>query len=199
MENYYRAGLAFILKKQTALSIPGIHFSPLHWTEKQGNRQGRPIGDCSDGGSEMGNEPLNSSHTKQESDSLWGVIKHPSINCATVMIIKYYERSAIEDPSIQWNEITLFKKDLKGAFTLLFFDAGDYHHRDIIDRRVRNTTVIKSGLISRGRCVQGSALHISQVPLGTAGRLPLLCRPVRLPKMQPRDMLNCGLIVEQHS
>jgi hypothetical protein len=106
--------------KQTALSIQGIHFSPLHWTEKQG----RPIGDCSDGGSELTNEPLNSVHTKEKSDSLWGVIKHPSIDSATNMIIKYNEKVVAEDPTIKWDEMILFKKDLRGAFTLLFFDAA---------------------------------------------------------------------------
>lgn len=89
VENFHHHGLAFILSKKTALEIPGIHFSPLHWTEKQGKRQGRPIGDCSDGGSENDNEPLNSSHTKEQSDALWGVIKHPSIDTAAKMIINY--------------------------------------------------------------------------------------------------------------
>ena len=70
VENFHDQGLAFILTKKTALEIPGIHFSPLHWTEKQGKRQGRPIGDCSDGGIEKGNEPLNSTHTKEQSDIL---------------------------------------------------------------------------------------------------------------------------------
>ena len=69
VENFHHLGLAFILTKKTALEIPGIHFSPLHWTEKQGKRQGRPIGDCSDGGSEDNNEPLNSSYTKEQSNA----------------------------------------------------------------------------------------------------------------------------------
>lgn len=122
VENFHDQGLAFILTKKTALEIPGIHFSPLHWTEKQGKRQGRPIGDCSDGGNEKGNEPLNSTHTKEQSDILWGTIKHPSIDSATRMILDYYERKVKEDPSVKWEDLVLFKKDLRGAFTLLFFD-----------------------------------------------------------------------------
>ena len=125
VENFHRLGLAFILAKKTALEIPGIHFSPLHWTEKQGKRQGRPIGDCSDGGSETGNEPLNSSHTKEQSDASWGVIKHPSIDTAAKMIINYFEREASKDPSLKWEDLIMFKKDLRGAFTLLFFDEND--------------------------------------------------------------------------
>ena len=125
VENFHRLGLAFILTKKTALEIPGIHFSPLHWTEKQGKRQGRPIGDCSDGGSEAGNEPLNSSHTKEQSDAIWGVIKHPSIETTAKMINDYFEREVRKDPTVKWEDLILFKKDLRGAFTLLFFDEND--------------------------------------------------------------------------
>ena len=34
VENFHVLGLAFILTKATALTIPNIHFSPLHWIEK---------------------------------------------------------------------------------------------------------------------------------------------------------------------
>ena len=123
VENFHSLGLAFILTKSTALTIPGIHFSPLHWTEKKGKRQGRPIGDCSDGGSENGNEPLNSLSTKEQSDQLWGTIHHPSIEDVANMITDYYQRAIKDNPIIKWSDLVMYKKDLKGAFTLLFFDA----------------------------------------------------------------------------
>ena len=122
VKNLHHLGLAFILTKKTALEIPGIHFSPLHWREKQGRRQGRPIGDCSDGGSEDNNEPLKSSYTKEQSEALWGVIKHPSIDTAAKLIFNYFEREVSKDPTVKWGDVTMFKKDLRGAFTLLFFD-----------------------------------------------------------------------------
>jgi hypothetical protein len=124
VENFHNLGLAFILSKKTALEIKGIHFSPLHWTEKQGKRQGRPIGDCSDGGNEEGNEPLNSDHTKEQSDLLWGIIKHPSIDDAAKMILNYYQKAKEEDPTTDWGDIVIMKKDLKGAFTLMFYEAS---------------------------------------------------------------------------
>lgn len=124
VENFHELGLAFILRKETALEIEGIHFSPLHWTEKQGKRQGRPIGDCSDGGNEVGNEPLNSDYTKEMSDMAWGTIKHPSIDDAARMIIAYFERAKLEDTATQWEDIVILKKDLRGAFTLLFYEAS---------------------------------------------------------------------------
>ena len=128
VENFHELGLAFILTKATALTIPDIHFSPLHWTEKQGKRQGRPIGDCSDGGSEIGNESLNSLETKEQSDLLWGKIHHPSIDDVANLIMKYYEDAVSQDPNFNWDDLELFTKDLKGAFTLLFFDADDVQH-----------------------------------------------------------------------
>ena len=66
IENFLSLGLTFVLSKKTALTISGIHFSPLHWTQKQGKWQG----DYSDGGAENGNEPLNSEYTKTPSDVL---------------------------------------------------------------------------------------------------------------------------------
>jgi hypothetical protein len=128
VENFHELGLAFILTKATALTIPNIHFSPLHWTEKQGKRQGRPIGDCSDGGSELGNEQLNSLETKEQSDLLWGRIHHPSIDDVANMIMDYYDEAVKQDTNFSWNDLELFSKDLKGAFTLLFFDAEDVQH-----------------------------------------------------------------------
>ena len=36
VKNFLALGSAFILIKTSALTIPGIHLSPLHWTAKQG-------------------------------------------------------------------------------------------------------------------------------------------------------------------
>jgi hypothetical protein len=124
VENFHNLGLAFILSKKTALEIKGIHFSPLHWTEKQGKRQERPIGDSSDGGSEEGNEPLDSNHTKEQSDLLWGIIRHPSIDDAARVIFNYYQKAIAEDPTTKWTDVVILKKDLRGAFTLLFYEAS---------------------------------------------------------------------------
>lgn len=38
------------------------------------------------------------------------------------MILDYYDRKVKEDPSVKWEHLVLFEKDLRGAFTLLFFD-----------------------------------------------------------------------------
>jgi hypothetical protein len=121
MENFHNLGLAFILSKKTRLKIKDVHFSPLHWTEKQGKRQGRPIGDCSDGRSEEGNEPLNSDHSKEQSDLLWGIIKYPSIDDCTRMILNYYRIVKEEDQATELGDIVIVKKDLKGV---IFYEAS---------------------------------------------------------------------------
>jgi hypothetical protein len=92
--------------------LHGIHFSPLHWTEKQGKRQGRPIGDCSDGGSESGNEPLSPSSPKERSGKLWGTIHHPSIEDVANTIMNYNEVAIQDDPTFRWEDIVMIKKNL---------------------------------------------------------------------------------------
>ena len=41
-----------------------------------------------------------------------------------MMIINYFEREVKKDPTVKWEDLILFKKDLRGAFTLLFFDEN---------------------------------------------------------------------------
>jgi hypothetical protein len=60
-EGFHAKGLAFIFPKDVVKSyITAFHGSPLGWTSKDQKESGRPIGDCSDGGKQPGNFPLNS-------------------------------------------------------------------------------------------------------------------------------------------
>ena len=111
VENFHELGLTFILSKKTASELEDIHFSPLHWTEKQGKRQGRPIVDRLDGGSEEGNGQLNSNYTKEESDHLWAKIKHPSIENVAEMILTDFEKAKLKGYKTQWEDVVLLKKD----------------------------------------------------------------------------------------
>ena len=122
-ENFHQKGLAFILMKKTVMeSVKDVHFSPLSWAEKHGKVQGRPIGDCSDGGPSPC-EPINSKYTKDASDELWGQIHHPSIDDVARMVLDFYEREKLNDHTVKWEDIRIFKMDLKGAFTLLTFET----------------------------------------------------------------------------
>ena len=124
-ENFHQKGLAFILTKATAKTIPGLHLSPLSWTEKQGKVQGRPIGDCSDGGHELDNEPLNSDHTKIASDELWGQIRHPTLQDICRLITDFSIAEKEKDDGFEETDVVLLKLDLQQAFTLIEFEAGD--------------------------------------------------------------------------
>ena len=124
-ENFHQKGLAFVLTKATALSIPGLHLSPLSWTEKQGKVQGRPIGDCSDGGHKLGNEPLNSSLTKKASDELWGQIRHPTLTDTCLLITNFSIAEKTKDDKFVERDLVLLKLDLQQAFTLIEFESND--------------------------------------------------------------------------
>jgi hypothetical protein len=104
---------------------PKSHLNPLSWTDNAGKVQGRNLGDCSDGGSEPGNSPLNSDYTKDESDSLWGKIVHPTLTDIIRMILRFFRMAQEKDATVKWEDIVIWKMDLKGAYTLLFFKTED--------------------------------------------------------------------------
>lgn len=125
-DNFYAKGLAFVFPKKVVMDwIPKFHSNPLSWTDNEGKVQGRNLGDCADGGSEPGNSPLNSDYTKEASDSLWGKIEHPTLADICQMILQFFRSAQAADPSVQWEDIIIWKMDLKGAYTLLFFKTED--------------------------------------------------------------------------
>jgi hypothetical protein len=125
-ENFVEKGLAFVFPKKVLLDwVPGVHLNPLGWTDNEGKVEGRNIGDCADGGKEPGNSPLNSEHTKDESDLLWGKIVHPTLADIVQMILRFFRMAQEKDPKVQWEDIVIWKMDLKGAYTLLFFKTED--------------------------------------------------------------------------
>ena len=115
MHELYEAGLIFIVTTEVAMKIPGIHFSSTHWATKEGKKKGRPIGDASS--SETGC-PLNGTEVKLKVDSMWGSIKHPTVESLVRMVSRVADR-------VGWDKVVLWKIDLKGAFSLLFVNPAD--------------------------------------------------------------------------
>jgi hypothetical protein len=105
--------------------VDGSHESPLSWTDKEGKKQGRPLNDCSDGGKEPGNMPLNSEFTKKASNDMWGVIVHPTLADICRMTLRYFKMAKEKYPDVSWEDIVLWKMDLRGAYTLLFMRTED--------------------------------------------------------------------------
>lgn len=117
-------GLAMLLSYDTAVRyVPRLHFSKAHWTVKKGKPSGRPLGDSSF----VKGTPLNTEATAKAAAGYYGEIKHPTIDQIAVMIMEYYTKAKLRDPSVTWDRLRIWKMDLKGAYQLLSFrpeDAG---------------------------------------------------------------------------
>jgi hypothetical protein len=112
-EDFAEGGLAVVLPVSVVESrLTEFHVSRLSWTPKSGKVKGRPILDCS-----AGLQSLNSPETKAACDVMWGSISHPRIGDLVRMILSYWRESGAE-----WEELTLWKVDLRGAYTLLSFE-----------------------------------------------------------------------------
>jgi hypothetical protein len=115
----YTDGTMIMLLLQSAQRIPGIHFSPQHHADSKGKPEGRVIGDLT-GQHDESYTPLNGS--PQDKDDLrevirqqWGDIKHPTVDELVKMVLTSADVNG-------WDNIILWKKDLKGAFNLLNYN-----------------------------------------------------------------------------
>jgi hypothetical protein len=122
-EGFHSRGLAFIVSKEAALTVPGLHLNVNSWVPKAGKVQGRPIGDCSDGG--RGADSVNSDEAKLACDARWGVIHHPSLSDLVVQVVECLREEQVKDATVTWADLVMFKVDLSGAFTLLSFCPED--------------------------------------------------------------------------
>lgn len=120
MYDLYMRGLCIIMHTEEAIKILSstrfglpacrpLQYSSVHWCPKRGKEKGRPLGDSS--AEESGN-PLNSEVVKQMVDERWGVITHPTIERLVAMVLRVAEEEG-------WDNIILYKMDLRSAFSLL--------------------------------------------------------------------------------
>jgi hypothetical protein len=116
--DWHREGLGIVVTENTARKIDGLHLSPPSWTPKKGKDSGRPITDMT---ADSWGTPLNSEASVAAAVKLWGPIEHPTITDIVRMILSFYEREKAADPTVQWEDVVLFKMDLRGAYTLLSF------------------------------------------------------------------------------
>jgi len=118
----YSDGTMIFLHKEDANRIDGLHLSPQHHADSKGKPEGRIIGDLS-GQHDPKFTPLNGS--AGDKDELrnaialkWGEIKHPTVDQLVLMVLTSADLHG-------WDNIILWKKDLKGAFNLLNYNP-DY-------------------------------------------------------------------------
>ena len=114
--------LAFLLPKTMALEfINNLHLSNAHWTVKKGKPSGRPISDMTF----ITGTTLNTSETTAAAAARYGDIHHPTIDRIVNMILTFWQRALDRDPNSKWENLRLWKMDLKGAYTLLSFRPED--------------------------------------------------------------------------
>lgn len=119
----YSAGTVVLLPLAVARNIPRVHFSAQHWTTKKGKAQGRLICDVANADtaatSPLNGDPGPSRDTlRAELEERWGTIKHPTLPALMRMILTIATLHG-------WEDIVLWKKDLQGAFNLLWIHPTD--------------------------------------------------------------------------
>ena len=115
----YSDGTMILLRREDAMRINGLHLSPQHHADSKGKPEGRIIGDLS-GQHDPQFTPLNgSAHDKDQLRAAialkWGDIKHPTVEKLVKMVLTAADIHG-------WDNIILWKKDLKGAFNLLNYN-----------------------------------------------------------------------------
>ena len=114
--------LAFLLPLELAQQhVPELHLCKAHWCTKKGKASGRPLGDLS----YVDGTPLNTDETAEAATEHYGQITHPTIDDIAIMIHTFWTEAKRRDPSRRWEDLRLWKMDLKGAYTLLSFRPED--------------------------------------------------------------------------
>ena len=112
-------GLAFILTAQTVFwMVKADHKMVASWAAKAATEAGRVLMDPTHtkvkGGSSM-----NGPEVKEKCKGLHGAILHTNIWLLIIMIMAFFSRAKLKDPEVKWEDLRLWKMDLRAAFTLL--------------------------------------------------------------------------------
>ena len=116
--------LAFLLWKSTVKKIHESHVSPAHWTEKFEKPEGRTLMDLTDNTKGA----LNTEDARARAEEEWEAIDHFTIIMFIIMVLDFYDQCVLEDPSTTWDDIVIYKMDLKGAFNLLSIRSTSVKH-----------------------------------------------------------------------
>lgn len=116
--------LAFLLWKSSVKKISGSHVSPTHWTEKKDKPEGRTLIDLSD----PTRGALNTEDVRAKAEEEWEPIHLFTIVHFINTVLTFYDKCVSEDPTTTWDDVVIYKMDLKGAFNLLSIKSGSVKH-----------------------------------------------------------------------
>jgi hypothetical protein len=116
--------LAFLLPLEAAQQyVPNLHLCKAHWTVKKGKPSGRPLGDLSN----VDGTKINTEEMAAAATAYYGEIRHPTIDDIAVMVYDFWRAAKERDPSVRWEDMRIWKMDLRGAYNLLSFRPGERH------------------------------------------------------------------------
>ena len=116
--------LAFLLWKSTVRKIDGVHVSPTHWTEKKDKPEGRTLMDLTDDT----RGALNTDDARDKAKAEWEPILHFTIFMFIAMLLDFFDQCILDEPTTTWDDLVIYKMDLKGAFNLLSIKSGSVKH-----------------------------------------------------------------------
>jgi len=115
----YQAGFILLIPSEVLTQLPvnfKLNYSPPGWARKRGKCSGRPT--CDFSRANRHGVPLNTNEVKRVVKEYYGDINPVTIDELSKMILRQASR-------VGWENIIIWKMDLKGAFNLLFFRAED--------------------------------------------------------------------------
>ena len=123
----WREGLAFIVTRDTADKIAAtsgkFQFNTVSWAPKKDKPQGRNICDSSD---DSAGNALNSEEAAAKLEGMYGRIEHPTLEELMGMVNGFAdEMKAKMGSTFKWEDLRLWKGDLRKAFTLLNVRPAD--------------------------------------------------------------------------
>ena len=114
--------LAFVIPKAMAMAyINKLHLGAAHWTLKKNKASGRPICDLT----HVEGTSLNGEETSAAAEAHYGKIILPTIEDVAKMILEFWATTKAKNPTARWEDLRIWKMDLRGAYQLLSFRPED--------------------------------------------------------------------------